>query len=128
MIPERAQLRDYRLSSLDRRGDQRRSAVCFLGTGWASSVVSSDSASQHGSPLWASPDLPATGRKPHRTETRHIAPLAAIRRIVTAVRLWRGRTRSRQDLRELSEPLLKDIGLRREEVGYEFPQLFRHCD
>jgi uncharacterized protein YjiS (DUF1127 family) len=36
--------------------------------------------------------------------------------------------RSRQKLRELSEHLLKDIGLRREDVGYEFQKPFWHCD
>jgi uncharacterized protein YjiS (DUF1127 family) len=28
----------------------------------------------------------------------------------------------------LSDHLLRDIGLRREEVGYEFPTPFSHCD
>jgi len=31
-------------------------------------------------------------------------------------------------VRELSDHLLKDIGLRREDVGYEFPKPFRPCD
>jgi uncharacterized protein YjiS (DUF1127 family) len=35
---------------------------------------------------------------------------------------------SRQKLRELSEHLLKDIGLRREDVGYKFQKPFWHCD
>jgi uncharacterized protein YjiS (DUF1127 family) len=37
---------------------------------------------------------------------------------------------SRPELRELSEHLLKDIGLRREDVGYGFPKLFLfwRCD
>jgi uncharacterized protein YjiS (DUF1127 family) len=47
-----------------------------------------------------------------------MAPLTAIRRIVAAVRQRRGRARSRQQLRELSDHLLKDIGLRREDVAY----------
>ena len=48
-------------------------------------------------------------------------PLTAIRRIVAAIRRWREHARSRQQLRALSDHLLKDIGLRREDVGYEFP-------
>jgi uncharacterized protein YjiS (DUF1127 family) len=54
--------------------------------------------------------------------------LTAIRQAVAAIRLWRARARSRQELRELSDHLLKDIGLGREEVGYEFPRRFWHCD
>jgi uncharacterized protein YjiS (DUF1127 family) len=29
-------------------------------------------------------------------------------------------------LRELSDHMLRDIGLRREDVGYKFPKLFWH--
>jgi uncharacterized protein YjiS (DUF1127 family) len=58
----------------------------------------------------------------------HIAPLTAIRRIVAAIGLWRARARSRQELRELSDYMLKDIGLRREDVGYGFPKPFWRCD
>jgi uncharacterized protein YjiS (DUF1127 family) len=54
--------------------------------------------------------------------------LTATRQAVAAIRLWRARARSRQELRELSDHLLKDIGLRREVVGYEFPAPFWHCD
>jgi uncharacterized protein YjiS (DUF1127 family) len=56
-----------------------------------------------------------TGRPAHalrRAETRDTAPLTAIPRIVAAIRLWRGRARSRQQLRPLSNHPLKDIGLR----------------
>src|SRR5438128_9142163 len=66
------------------------------------------------SPLWASPDAPLTGRAPPRAETGHIALLTAFRRIVAAIRVRRGRARSRQQLRELDDHLLKDIGLKRE--------------
>jgi uncharacterized protein YjiS (DUF1127 family) len=53
---------------------------------------------------------------------RRITLLTAIRRIVAAIRLWRGRAHSRQQLRGLNDHLLNDIGLRRELVlGYEFP-------
>jgi uncharacterized protein YjiS (DUF1127 family) len=51
-----------------------------------------------------------------------------ISRIITPIRLWRVRARSRQQLRELSDHLLKDIGLRREDVGYEFPKPFWPCE
>jgi uncharacterized protein YjiS (DUF1127 family) len=54
--------------------------------------------------------------------------LTATRQAVAAIRLWRARARSRQQLRELSDHLLKDIGLRREVVGCEFPTPFWHCD
>jgi uncharacterized protein YjiS (DUF1127 family) len=43
------------------------------------------------------------GPSRRRTETRHIALLTAIRRIVAAIRLWRGRARSRRQLRELGD-------------------------
>jgi uncharacterized protein YjiS (DUF1127 family) len=67
---------------------------------------------------WAS-DLPELGR---------LAPSRAIRRIVVALRLWRRRARSQQQLRQLSDHVLNDIGLTREEVGYEFPGPFRRLD
>jgi uncharacterized protein YjiS (DUF1127 family) len=83
---------------------------------------------QYGSPLWASPDAPLTGRAPPRAETGHIALLTAIRRIVAAIRVRRGRARSRQQLRELDDHLLKDIGLKREAAGHEFPKPLWHWD
>jgi uncharacterized protein YjiS (DUF1127 family) len=52
--------------------------------------------------------------------------LAAIRMIVAAIRRRRERARSRQQLRELNDYMLRDIGLRREDVGYEFPEPFWH--
>jgi uncharacterized protein YjiS (DUF1127 family) len=55
---------------------------------------------------------------PRRAGTRHLASLAAIDRIATAVRLWRARACSRQQMRELNDHLLKDIGLRREDIGF----------
>jgi uncharacterized protein YjiS (DUF1127 family) len=128
MIDERVHLRDHRLSSLDRRGDQRRGVVRFLGTVWTSSVVNFDSASQHGSPVWMSPDMPPVGPERHRAETRHIALLTVIRRIVAAIRRWREHARSQQQLRAFDDRLLRDIGLRREDLGYGFPKPFRHWD
>jgi uncharacterized protein YjiS (DUF1127 family) len=47
-----------------------------------------------------------------------VSPLAMIRRIVSAIRLWRARARWRQELCELSEQMLSDIGLRRVDIGY----------
>jgi uncharacterized protein YjiS (DUF1127 family) len=128
MMDERVQLRDHRLSSLDRRGDERRGAVRGPETVWVSSASTFDLAAPHGSALWASPDGPLAGRAPHHIETRHIAPLTAIRRIAAAIRLWRGRARSQQQLRELDDRLLRDIGLNREDVGYEFPKPFWRWD
>ena len=46
------------------------------------------------------------------------ALLTAIRQIAVAIRRWRQRARSRQRLHELNDHLLKDIGLRREDVIY----------
>ena len=71
-----------------------------------------------------------TGRAAHayarRAKNRHTAPLAAIRLIVAATRRRREGARSRQQLRELNDHMLRDIGLRREDVGYEFPKPFWH--
>jgi uncharacterized protein YjiS (DUF1127 family) len=128
MMDESVQHRDHRLSSLDRRRDERCGAVHLSGTVWAPSVHPFDCVAQHGSPLWASPDAPLTGRAPPRAETGHIALLTAIRRIVAAIRLRRGRSRSRQQLRELDDHLLKDIGLKREAAGHEFPKPLWHWD
>jgi uncharacterized protein YjiS (DUF1127 family) len=63
---------------------------------------------------------------PEHATRDHIAPLAMIRRILAAIRLRRGRVRSRQQLRELDNHLLKDIGLGREAVDYtsQRPELY----
>jgi uncharacterized protein YjiS (DUF1127 family) len=119
---------EYHLSSLDQFYDECRRQARRPGTVWAASVVTLDGAVPHRLPSRTSPDVPLTGRAPRRAETRHISPLTAIRRIATAFRLWRRRARSRQELRELSDHLLNDIGLRREEVGYAFPKPFWYCD
>ena len=62
-------------------------------------------------PLWPLLDVPLTGRPPRRAETSYIAALSIVWRIVAAIRLWRGRARSRRQLHELNDHLLKDIGL-----------------
>jgi uncharacterized protein YjiS (DUF1127 family) len=63
--------------------------------------------------LCGHPDVPLWGLKPRRAETRLIALLTAVRRIGAAIRLWTERSRSRQQLRELGDHMLKDIGLTR---------------
>ena len=47
------------------------------------------------------------------------ALLTAIRQLVNSIRRWRRRVRAQQQLRGLNDYLLKDIGLRREEVIYQ---------
>ena len=73
-------------------------------------------------------DMPQVGRERHRAETRYIGLLTAIRRIVAAIRRWREHARSQQQLRAFDDRLLRDIGLRREDLGYEFPKPFRRWD
>jgi uncharacterized protein YjiS (DUF1127 family) len=64
---------------------------------------------------------------PRRRE-RNIKLLSAIRQIVAAIWRWRERVRSRQELRELNDHLLQDIGLKRADVGYRLRQPFSPCD
>jgi uncharacterized protein YjiS (DUF1127 family) len=92
---------------------------------YTSSVLSFDRAPL---PLWASPETPLAKWLPPRAGTSRIAPLAALHRIATALRLRRERDRSRQQLRELNDHLLKDIGLRREDLGFEAPKPPWHRD
>jgi len=125
---EEALHREYRPAWLGHRRDARRKTALLPGTVWISSAATFDRAAQQGSPLGASPDVSVAGLRPRRAETRPIPLMTAIRRIVAAIRLWQGRARSRQQLRQLSDYMLKDIGLTREQVGSEFPQPFRHCD
>jgi uncharacterized protein YjiS (DUF1127 family) len=115
---------EYRLSLLDRRGDQRRGVARQSATVSASSFPTLDAGAQHGSRLWAPPLVALMEHLPSRVKTRHITPLTAIRRILAAIRLWRERARSRHQLRELSDHMLDDIGLRRQELGYEAAKSF----
>jgi len=124
MVRERVQDCDYRLSLLDRRGDGRCRAAHRPGTVQTLTLRTY----LGGLPLWASPAVRLAPEVPHRAGMRHIAALRAIRRIVAAIQLWRGRARSRPQLRELSDHMLKDIGLRRDDVGYDFPKLFWRGD
>ena len=102
MMQEGVHHRDYRRSSRE----HRRSSPRVMGMVWVSSP---------------------TRKAPRRTTPGHIAPLTVIRRIVAAIRLWRQRGRSRQELRGLSDRMLKDIGLRREDVGFGSPTRLWHC-
>ena len=124
---EEALHREYRPAWLGHRRDARRRTALLPGTVWISSAATVDRGATGIAPR-VSPDVSVAGRRPGRAETRPIPLLTAIRRIVATIRLWQGRARSRQQLRELSDHMLKDIGLTREQVGYEFPQPFRHCD
>jgi uncharacterized protein YjiS (DUF1127 family) len=110
---------EYRLSSLDHRHDERRRAGRWYG---ATVVRTIDGTVQQEWPLWPLLDVPLTGRAPRRADTSYIAALSIVWRIVAAIRLWRGRARSRRQLHELNDHLLKDIGLRREDLGYDLPQ------
>jgi uncharacterized protein YjiS (DUF1127 family) len=117
---------EYRLSLLDHRPDERRTGARRYGA--TATIRTLDRTAQREWPLWALLDVPLRGRAPRRAATTEITPLGAIRRLVTAIRTWQRRARSRQELRELSDHMLKDIGLRREELGYEFPKPFWHRD
>ena len=87
-----------------------------------------DPARQLGAPSSTLPKLRFSERLPPRAEPRGVSPLAVIRRIVSAIRMWRARARSWQELCELSEHMLSDIGLRRVDVGYGLSDTFWPCD
>ena len=101
---------EFRMSLLDRRGDQRRRAARSSG---ATAIVFVSS---------------FAGREPRCFGARHFALLAVIRRIAAALRLWRRRARARQQLPALSDHLLKDIGLGREAVDYTSPRSEMYWD
>jgi uncharacterized protein YjiS (DUF1127 family) len=103
-----------------RREDRR------FGAGVAARAL--DMSVQHRSPLLVSLDAPLTKWAPDRPEPGQFEPSSVVRRIIAAIRLWRRRARSRQELRRLSDHMLKDIGLSRAEVGYEFPGPFYRFD
>ena len=119
---------EYEAFSFDRRGDERRGQARGALAVRASSLRAFNPVAEHGLPLWASPGVHRLAQVSRRNDTWHIALLTVIRRIVAAIRRWRERARSRQQLRELSDHMLKDIGLRREDVGYEFPKPFWYSD
>jgi uncharacterized protein YjiS (DUF1127 family) len=74
----------------------------------------------HGSTLWARPDAPLPEAALLRAERPKVERLGVMRRIVAAIRLCRRHARERQELHELSNHALKDVGLRREDVEYPF--------
>src|SRR5215813_12178157 len=91
------------------RGYGRRRAARPLETAWVSAFGIYDPAGRLGAPLSTSTKLRFTERVPPRVETRGMSPLSEIRRLVAAMWRWRSRARSRRQLRELSDHLLKDI-------------------
>src|SRR5262245_60206182 len=101
------------LWSFDRRGDGPRGTV---GTREAVGVSF---------PRFARP-VPlgnaAPRRVPDRITTDPITPLTIIRRILAVMRLRRARVRSRHQLKELNNHLLKDIGFGREALDYTSPR------
>jgi uncharacterized protein YjiS (DUF1127 family) len=116
---------ECRMSLLDRRGDQRRTAARWCG---ATAIVRAvDRAAQQEWALRAFPPASLMRRVSRRGEG-HATLLAVIRRITASSRLWRERARSRPQLRELNDHLLRDIGLRRDDVGYDFRKPFWCCD
>jgi len=115
---------EFRLSSLGHGHHQSRRAV-RLPRRFTPHWCTPYPALRHRSTRLASLDVPIT-HTTRRARNSHIAPLAAVRLIVAAIRRRCERARSRQQLRELSDHMLRDIGLRREDVGYEFPKPFWH--
>jgi uncharacterized protein YjiS (DUF1127 family) len=108
----------------DDRGYGHRRVACPPDTARVCAFGIRDSAGQLGAPSSTPPKLRFTERVPPRAETQGFSPLRAIRRIVSAIRLWRARARSRQELCQLSDHQLGDIGLRRQDVGYGFAEPF----
>ena len=113
MIEECLHGDDYAPRTVARPPD--RAWVCALGI--------HDSAWQLGAPK-----LPFSESVPPRTEARGVSPLPAIRRIVSAIRLWCAQARSRQELCGLSDHQLSDIGLRRVDVGYGVTEVLWYRD
>jgi uncharacterized protein YjiS (DUF1127 family) len=107
MIEQRLHGDDYAPRTVARSPD--RTWVCALGI--------------H-DPAWQpeAPKLRFSERVPPRTEARVVSSLPAIRRIVSAIRRWCAQARSRKELCKLSDHQLSDIGLRRVDVGYGFPE------
>ena len=86
-------------------------------------VASAATTALPGSALSASADQTFQGRAPLRAETRKWPASGLIGRILSAIQLWRQRLESRRDLHEISDHLLKDIGLqRRSDLEYDFPR------
>ena len=127
MIKERL-YGEARVALLDHRLRECRAAPHFPQTAWGKSFHTFDPAARPAMPLRVLPYAPLTAREPDRREAGHSAPLTAIRRVFAVIRLWWGLTHSRQQLRELSDHMLEDIGLRRVDFVYEYPKPFRYHD
>lgn len=110
---------EFLVSSLRRHHDQPKTAVGISQTVWLSSVNLIDLPAHHASSPGSPPDVALDRPAPPRGETSDITPLAAIRRIFAALRRWRGRSRSQQQSHELSDHLLRDIGLSRVVLAYD---------
>ena len=110
----------------DRGYGRRRIARPWTRHGSAFGIY--DLAGQPDGPSSTPPKLRFTAGDPPRARPRVFLPLSAVRRIVSAIRLWRARARSRQELCELSKHMLSDIGLRRVDVGYGLSDTFWPCD
>ena len=105
------------LWSLDRRGDwpcRTAEAVGVSSPRFIRPVPLED-------PLGVVCDVPPR-RVPDRATAEGITPLAMIRRILAVIRQRRGRVRARQQLKELNNHLLRDIGLGREVIDYTSPR------
>ena len=112
----------------DGRGYGRRTVARAPDTEWVCAFGIYDLAGQPDGPSSTPPKLRFTAGDPPRARPRVFLPLSAVRRIVSAIRLWRARARSRQELCELSKHMLSDIGLRRVDVGYGLSDTFWPCD
>jgi uncharacterized protein YjiS (DUF1127 family) len=112
----------------DDRGYGRRTVARPPDTAWVCAFGIYDPAGRPDGPSSTPPKLRFTAGVPPRAGTRGFSPLSAIRRIVSAIRMWRARARSRQQLCELSDYQLSDIGLRRKDVGYGLSDTFWPCD
>lgn len=72
-------------------------------------------------PDWAMLEAPLTRWVPHRSEALQNTLLTVMRGFSAAIRAARRRARSRQQLHRFSDHMLRDIGLSRDQVGYEIP-------
>ena len=108
------------LQSLDRRGDGRCGPVAISET--VGVLYAFGCTGPLGEPLEMAPEMARVRPAPPHATTDRITPLAMIRRILAVIRLRRARVRSRQQLKELDNHLLKDIGLGREPVDYTSPR------
>jgi uncharacterized protein YjiS (DUF1127 family) len=60
----------------------------------------------------------------HRLDLRSIAIVGLLTRVIDCLWEWRGRARERRQLSELSDVMLKDIGISRADASSEFEKPF----